>query len=67
MINNLANHHDWIVLNNSMKVLGKWADEDTDLAQKLKPHADRLAKDDRNSVAKNARKLLDQLSDQARH
>lgn len=61
MQDNLAHHTDWIVLNNSMKVLGKWAKNDTDLAVWLHPHAERLATDQRKSVASNARKLLDQL------
>jgi hypothetical protein len=62
MQHNLAHHRDWIVLNNSMKVLGKWARADRDLAAWLEPHAIRLAADERRSVASNARKLLDQLA-----
>lgn len=61
MKNNLANHDDWIVLNNSMKVLGKWAEDDHGLAEWLKPRAVRLAEDDRKSVSANARKLLAKL------
>ncbi len=61
MKNNLAHHSDWIVLNNSMKVLGTWAHSDPELARWLQPHARRLVDDDRKSVAANARKLLDQL------
>lgn len=49
MKDNLANHSDWIVLNNSMKVLGKWAKNDRELARWLKPHAHRLADDDRKT------------------
>lgn len=62
MLGNLAHHSDWIVLNNSMKVLGKWAKNDPDLARWLLPHAQRLLEDSRNSVASNAQKLLAQLS-----
>jgi len=62
MQDNLAHHSDWIVLNNSMKVLGKWAADDPELAAWLLPHARRLAEDGRKSVAKNARKLIDQFS-----
>ena len=62
MQDNLAHQSDWIVLNNSMKVLGKWAQADPGLAEWLLPHARRLAGDDRKSVAGNAGKLLDQLS-----
>lgn len=63
MKHNLAHHDDWIVLNNSMKVLGKWAKDDPDLARWLQPHAKRLVDDDRKSVASNARKLLAQVGD----
>ncbi len=61
MQRNLAEHSDWIVLNNSMKVLGKWSDADPQLAEWLLPHARRLSRDERQSVAANARKLLQRL------
>jgi hypothetical protein len=61
MQHNLATCDDWIVLNNSMKVLGAWAADDGDLRGWLAPHAQRLAADSRKSVASNARKLLEQL------
>jgi hypothetical protein len=67
MRNNLAHHSDWIVLNNSMKVLGKWAKGDPELQRWLRPHANRLAHDERKSVASNARKLLDQLDQLDKH
>lgn len=63
MQTNLAEHDDWIVLNNSMKVLCEWADDDGDLRHWLRPHAERLAEDPRKSVASNARKLLRRWSD----
>lgn len=63
MKDNLALHSDWIVLNNSMKVLGRWAKNDPELQRWLQPHARRLADDDRQSVATNARKLLGQVGD----
>ena len=63
MKSNLSHHTDWIVLNNTMKVLGRWAKDDPALAAWLRPHAVRLADDDRRSVAGNARKLLDQLGE----
>ena len=63
MKENLAHHSDWIVLNNSMKVLGKWARNDPDLRRWLQPHARRLINDERKSVASNARKLLEQVDD----
>lgn len=62
MQQNLAEHDDWIVLNNSMKVLGAWARTDEDLQSWLRPHAERLAEDPRKSVASNARKLLQSVS-----
>ncbi len=58
MKNNLATHDDWIVLNNTMKVLGSWADDDEELRNWMGPQAERLADDPRGSVASNARKLL---------
>lgn len=61
MQRNLVHHHDWIVLNNSMKVLGSWAEDDDDLRQWLRPHAHRLADDSRKAVASTARKLLQRL------
>jgi len=61
MQRNVATHDDWIVLNNSMKVLGEWADDDDELRRWLRPHAQRLADDSRKSVASNARKLLQRL------
>ncbi|MCC5951016.1 MAG: hypothetical protein JJU45_02860 [Acidimicrobiia bacterium] len=64
MKDNLAHHSDWIVLNNSMKVLGAWAEGDPDLARWLEPHARRLVDDERKSVASNARKLLRRIGAQ---
>lgn len=63
MQENLAHHTDWIVLNNSMKVLGRWSDGDPALTAWLRPHAERLADDPRRSVASNARKLLDRVGE----
>lgn len=63
MQHNLATHGDWIVLNNSMKVLGSWADGDDDLRAWLRPHAARLAEDLRKSVARHASDLLALLDD----
>jgi len=63
MRNNIEHHDDWIVLNNSMKVLGKWSSTDPELADWLLPRARRLSGDERKSVASNARKLLDRLGD----
>ncbi|MEL6968204.1 MAG: hypothetical protein AAGM04_12555 [Pseudomonadota bacterium] len=57
MRRNLTEHDDWIVLNNSMKVLGAWAKTDEERAW-LRPHLERHARDPRKSVAGNAKKLL---------
>ena len=59
MQRNLANHTDWIVLNNSMQVLADWAKttQDGDLTAWLLPHLERLSSDARKSVAKRAAKL----------
>lgn len=54
MRRNLAEHDDWIVLNNAAKVLAK---RDPERAT-LRPHFERLARDARKSVASNARKAL---------
>lgn len=61
MKDNLARSDDWIVLNNSMKVLGAWAVHDPQLQHWLAPNVQRLADDSRKSVASNARKLLQRL------
>lgn len=58
MKNNLENHQDWIVLNNSMTTLGKWAKKDESLKTWLVPHLERLSRDTRKSVAGRAKKLL---------
>ncbi len=58
MQRNLADHDDWIVLNNSMQVLHEWSVDDLALAGWLAPHLGRLARDHRKSVARRATKLL---------
>ena len=61
MQRNLAEHGDWIVLNNTMEALFKWSRRDEGLDAWLKPHLERLTKDTRNSVARRAQKLLTSL------
>lgn len=61
MEHNLANHDDWIVLNNSMRVLGSWAVDDEELRLRLRPHAQRLVEDPRKSVSATASRLLERL------
>ena len=58
---NLAQHTDWIVLNQTMKTLGAWAKQDAELKAWLLPHLQRLGGDGRKSVAKTAVKTLNQL------
>lgn len=58
MKRNLAGHDDWIVLNNSMKVLSKWARDDEGLQVWLRPHLERLCQEPRKSVAGQARKAV---------
>lgn len=61
MQENLAHHSDWIVLSNTMKVLGAWAADSPELEGWMEPHLQRLAEDERKSVARNAREVLRQL------
>lgn len=58
---NLAQHHDWIVLNQTMKTLGEWATQDAALKAWLIPHLERLQQDGRKSIAKTAAKTLKNL------
>jgi len=58
---NLVQHNDWIVLNQTMKTLGEWAEQDAELKAWLIPHLERLQADGRRSVAKTAAKTLNQL------
>ena len=56
--NNVQNHNDWIVLNESMRVLEDWSKSDSALRTWLKPELKRLTKDSRKSVANRANKYL---------
>lgn len=56
---NLAEHNDWIVLNNSVEYLSRLAATDEVLRAWLLPHLDRLSNDTRKSVAKRAREALE--------
>ena len=58
MKTNLANHDDWIVLNTTMKVLDEWTKFHPELVDWMQPHFQRLSKDPRKSVAKQAQKRL---------
>ncbi|WMN06906.1 hypothetical protein QYS48_34200 [Marivirga arenosa] len=61
MKNNLANHSDWIVLNQSMTTLGEWAKKDDNLKKWMAPHLKRLMADSRKSVASKAKKVTNAL------
>ncbi len=58
---NLETHTDWIVLNNTMETLSKWAEKDLTLKEWLLPHLERLAHDPRKSVAGRAKKIKAKL------
>jgi len=58
MQHNLSTHNDWIVLNETMKTLAHWAEQNDDLRQWLLPELQRLELDKRKSVSKRAQKLL---------
>lgn len=58
MKKNLAEHDDWIVLNQTMETLGRWAKSDTELAVWLQSHLERLSKDSRKSVTNKAMKTI---------
>ena len=59
--NNLVNHNDWIVLNQTMNTLAKRSKKDADLRQWLLPHLERLTADKRKSVSGRAKKMYIQL------
>jgi hypothetical protein len=61
MQRNVAQHDDWIVVINSMKVQGAWAEDDDELRTWLRPQLRRRADDPRRSVASNARTVLARL------
>lgn len=59
---NLESDDDWIVLNNTMQTLKKWAEKDSGLKERLVPYLERLSNDRRKSVASRAKKLKAALS-----
>lgn len=61
MKRNLEERDDWIVLNASIESLARWASSDAELASWLRPHLERLAGDERRSVASRASKKLKAL------
>ena len=63
MKNNLATHQDWIVLNQTMNTLAKWAISDKTLKAWMLPHLERLQWDERKSVSGRSKKMLVKLQD----
>ena len=61
MKRNLETRDDWIVLNATIETLARWATKDAELTTWLRPHLERLAKDERKSVAGRASKKLKAL------
>ncbi len=59
---NLEFHNDWIVLNEAMRTLSTWAENDSSLKNWMLPHLDRHSQDSRKSVSKRAIKIIAQLS-----
>jgi len=59
--NYFENYTDWIVLNNTMETLSKWAKKDSILKEWLLPRLERLAYDPRKSVAGRAKKIKIEL------
>ena len=60
---NIANHDEWIVLNNSIEYLARLALDDDELRAWLLPHLERLSGETRKSVAKRAQKARTKLED----
>lgn len=58
MKDNLEKHDDWIVLNQTMATLARWAKKDTSLKDWLIPQLERLSADTRKSVSGRAKKLM---------
>ena len=56
--NNLEQHQDWIVLNESIRSLVHWSKKDEALKSWLIPQLRRLSKDPRKSVSNRAAKSL---------
>ncbi|MCP4391406.1 MAG: hypothetical protein GY802_24145 [Gammaproteobacteria bacterium] len=63
---NLANSHDWIVLNTTMGTLANWGLKAPQLKTWLLPHLQRLATDKRGSVCRKAVKMTALLNEEAR-
>ena len=62
MKSNLKNQEDWIVLNQTMNTLGKWAKKDEDLKRWLLPVLKQRSGDNRKSVTNTATKWIEQLA-----
>jgi len=62
MKSNLKSQEDWIVLNQTMNTLGKWAKKDEDLRKWLLPVLEQRSGDNRKSVANTATRWVKQLA-----
>ena len=62
MKSNLKNQEDWIVLNQTMNTLDKWAKKDEDLGKWLLPVLKQRSGDNRRSVANTATKWVKKLA-----
>jgi transcription elongation factor GreA-like protein len=58
---NLAESDDWIVISNTLQTLAKWAGQDADLRDWLRPQLMHFTTDPRKSVKGRAHKLLNAL------
>ena len=58
----LKSQEDWIVLNQTMNTMGKWAKKDEDLKKWLLPVLKQRSGDNRKSVANTATKWVKQLA-----
>lgn len=58
---NLDESGDWIVINNTLQALGRWAHDHPDLREWLRPYLSRFVHDSRKSVAGTAAKVAKSL------
>jgi hypothetical protein len=61
MLNNLRDYKDWIVLNQTMITMTKWANKDDDILEETIQAIEPLVSDSRKSVAKRAKISLSEL------
>lgn len=61
MLNNLCNHNDWIVLNQTMITMAKWAKKYPEIRKETYSAIEPLVNDTRKSVAKKAKTSLGEI------